>query len=1027
MLVRALCCWCLLVTAVGCSRTRYRLAADRDAAAILQEKSACQPWQVPPMFSVYPDPRSRFFDPTPTDDPALPVPAPQLYAYALPELPQRSPARFGGPGAEGLAPYQPETQARDARFPPLACASGFHVADRPPGSGQETPNGLVRQAAYQAPASASPSAPPQDISSIDMEQLSLILGISMEELRILPIPQATWQSLPDACLRRMLEFASVREEYRRSFERAAGDELRDRSQRLTLEDVMQLALINSREYQTQKERLYSAALKLSLERFDYDLKFSTGGNRAVVDYLDQPASVGRQSALNIRPTITGDQVLATGGTFLASFANRVLLTFNGPSGFAADVGSDLLFDFSQPIFQRDIVLEDLTQAERNVVYAARDFARYRKTLFGQLAGQYYSLLLAYRGIEIDTQDYFSILRGFDQGEAEYRAGRLPRFQVDQFEQSTLTSRRQLIGSCNDLEERFDQLKISIGLPTELPINLDLSELEQLTLRDELMAVAERVRRARRNLIQERTQPSPERGAVLNASVDLVRKMLLVERLRQRLGQESSQIAALQLELARLAAAESRLEVQAKRDAIARQQAAEAAAESRPEGLPERDAADREQTAEAAPSALQVFQRTMDLIDSLLVLISRQLRVAESTDRDAAALNAIQQRAKDLGQRHTKLRADLEEVVVISDPEHVLQDLDRVRRGLQRIPEFVQTATALLADTEAAAQQLQMLLPPPPADAAAAMQQTLADADRLIAESEQSLARESGGLTPVEVEMDDAMLTALTLRYDLMNQREVLADRWRHVKFQGDDLKSVLNLQASQQLKTRSGYNRPFDFTFDEGTTQLTLQFDAPLNRRAQRNDFRQSLIDYNAGLRTLIDKEDEIKFDVRKSLRDLSLEREQYQIAVASAALAYERRISTTLQLRLGLENIRVQDVLDAQDAYTQSLSQLARSHVQYVLDRIGLFLDLELLQVDDQGFWTQLYDEGFQPAPNLQLPDYALPVYGQLPRGTLPSHQIKRMLAVPPGQTMIHQPDGTAENRGEDVLTPPPDAAAAP
>ncbi len=94
LLVRALCCWCLVVTVVGCSRTRYRLAADRDATAILAEKSACQPWQLPAMFSVYPDPRSRFFDPTPTDDPALPVPAPQLYAYTLPELPQRR-ARAG--------------------------------------------------------------------------------------------------------------------------------------------------------------------------------------------------------------------------------------------------------------------------------------------------------------------------------------------------------------------------------------------------------------------------------------------------------------------------------------------------------------------------------------------------------------------------------------------------------------------------------------------------------------------------------------------------------------------------------------------------------------------------------------------------------------------------------------------------------------------------------------------------------------------------------------------------------------------
>jgi hypothetical protein len=244
---------------------------------------------------------------------------------------------------------------------------------------------------------------------------------------------------------------------------------------------------------------------------------------------------------------------------------------------------------------------------------------------------------------------------------------------------------------------------------------------------------------------------------------------------------------------------------------------------------------------------------------------------------------------------------------------------------------------------------------------------------------------------------------------------------------GDDLKSVLNLRASERLRTRSGYNRPFDFTFDDSDTRVLLSFDAPLNRRSQRNNFRKSLIDYNLGLRTLMEREDTVKFDVRDSLRQLALDQEQYRIAVASTALAYERRISTRLQLRLGVENIRVQDVLDAQRAYTQSLSDLAESHIQYILHRISLFLDLELLEVDEAGFWQQLYDEDYQPTPNLQLPDYALPVYGQFPRGTWPSHRIKRMLHVPPGQTIIYRSDDGEETLGEEVPAPAPENAATP
>ena len=90
-------CWtCLLVVATaGCSRTRYRLAADRDACELLTEKSVGKPWQLPLGFTVYPHAQSRFFDPTNYDDPLLPPPAPHLYAYRLPALPERDPARFG--------------------------------------------------------------------------------------------------------------------------------------------------------------------------------------------------------------------------------------------------------------------------------------------------------------------------------------------------------------------------------------------------------------------------------------------------------------------------------------------------------------------------------------------------------------------------------------------------------------------------------------------------------------------------------------------------------------------------------------------------------------------------------------------------------------------------------------------------------------------------------------------------------------------------------------------------------------------
>ena len=78
----------LLGLLIGCSRTHYRVATDRNAYDLLAEKSVAKPWQVPAGFNILPNPMSRFFDPTSIEHPVLPPPSPHLYAYPLPVLAQ---------------------------------------------------------------------------------------------------------------------------------------------------------------------------------------------------------------------------------------------------------------------------------------------------------------------------------------------------------------------------------------------------------------------------------------------------------------------------------------------------------------------------------------------------------------------------------------------------------------------------------------------------------------------------------------------------------------------------------------------------------------------------------------------------------------------------------------------------------------------------------------------------------------------------------------------------------------------------
>lgn len=70
----------LLMVATGCSRARYRQAADRDAYLLLAEKAKSPPAALP-AFSIDPDPASRMYSPFHPDRPPLPRDDPESHKY----------------------------------------------------------------------------------------------------------------------------------------------------------------------------------------------------------------------------------------------------------------------------------------------------------------------------------------------------------------------------------------------------------------------------------------------------------------------------------------------------------------------------------------------------------------------------------------------------------------------------------------------------------------------------------------------------------------------------------------------------------------------------------------------------------------------------------------------------------------------------------------------------------------------------------------------------------------------------------
>lgn len=1016
----------LVVSAgLGCSRHHYRIRADHDGYARVIEKSNGTPWQPPGDYGVYPPQHSRLHDPSCIEDPCLPTPSPQLYDYDLPELPTRDNERFtrafaNREGSKQLDELDQFEQREDA-IPPTPVDDEFQPPPAPTPSEPLDASAAKRsivfsKVSYGVPNGIEPPLPtvlaaPTRVTQTGSKPFALLqtedsyeeglladdlLDIDeqnsedMEEVefddsprtRLVPLPKSYWEQIPDDCLARMFEFATVRAEYEATYGSPPNREMLDDSPKLALEDIIDLTLLNSRELQTQKEQLFRTALALTLERFDYQLRPSIGGNGSAALY-DHTRSGGiTENGLRIPTTFELQKMMYTGGDFLGRFANSVLLTFNGPQGFAADVSSDLLMNFSQSLLQRDVRLENLTQAERNVVYAARDFTRFRRELFVQQTSDYYSLIRQFRQIEINCQNYFTLAREFNQRFVEIRFGFAARTQLDQVEQQVINGRQSILSTCTSLENALDSLKIRMGIPTEQPLNLDLSELNLLTLRDELAVNADLIDRTRLRIKREEQADLKSPFVIVGGLTQLLEHMLDSIALRDQLGEQAPDAAPLE---------EALLDMRIEAADI--------------------DIAEDVQTLqlgldEVPPNPTKVIQRRRDVIDELIKKVNWQIKSLHRIDEDDDSRIAESSQLQDFVRRFNALEKDLlgyiEEAGANEDTERQLL-LD---------------AEELQNDVQSAATELDgRLVRTVPGSPRAFVDRALGLSAEFLPMTENYMGTAGGGLVPIEIEMDDAMMTALVQRFDLMNQRGFLADDWRQIKYAADELRSVLNLQASQSIRTRRNQNEPFDFTFDESSTSLGITLDLPFNRRAQRNQYRGTLFNYQATLRGLTQLEDNIKLSVRRDLRALNLDRQQYVNDIAGAALASERVTSTELEVRGGFATSR--DFLESQTAYVQAVSNVASRHINYIVGRLQLFLDLESLEVGDNGFWDELYDEDYQPMPNYYLSGYE-PAYGRLHPKLKYSPRIQRMRCVPDGQAMVHQRVDDADGQPDAVTERP-------
>jgi len=619
--------------------------------------------------------------------------------------------------------------------------------------------------------------------------------------------------------------------------------------KLTQDRAVEIALANSREYQTNVEQVYLNALSLTLNRFDFATQWFAG---QALNYTRVGASSlpDESNALALPGTIGFRRNLAGGGQLLVNFANSFVWEFTGGTqSVTGNLGGTLI----QPLlrnFGRFVRLESLTQAERDTLYAVRDFARFRKQFWSNTAvdgGGYLNILLLIQNLRNARENLRAVEENYIQSLDLYRNGKLSDADVDRNFQSLLSARQQILNSELSVQSALDGFKLILGLPPRLPVDLDDSflapfsltsrELEQL--QDDLLEFS----RARKR------------------ELDAVPEAETIRTAFDRLG------------------ALTEVAIAGVRD-VEKDLAAWKAINNRPPG-PDDDAETRQRSSTAYATQEVLERKTREQLGTL---------------RDKLKLHAARLTGATRPESWNTLIADTRTLVTLVDDLVTAQNLARIYRI---------------------------------------------------------------DLEPVTITEADAIAQAKANRLDLMNALARVTDTWRRVLVAANQLQSDLTVTGSYNLITKPGTSNVLDFSNQASRLSLGVQFDGPLNRQAERNNYRAAQIAHQVARRAYMGLNDTIEFQIRENLRGLRQARVSFEINRQSVLtnarqLASERALlSAPVQPRNAANRDATLATLQALANLNAARNSLVAFYIAYQQQRIRLLLNLEELQLDTRGFPT--------------------------------------------------------------------------
>ncbi len=921
---------CGWLACCGCSRSFWRSQADFDGYNILSQKQFDERW-VLPRTSVEPDPRSRFYEVDDRDKPPLPPDDPAANRYMQ-----------WVNGWRGYKSWHKFGQNMSVENPQWL--ANFGLA---PDTFHDSYN-LSDGVTYKT----------------DPTKLS-----TEETIRIVPTIE-----------------------------------------NLTLGQTIELASLHSRDYQTQLENLFLSSLQLSLDQYQFQVRYLVGQAPTAPSaslptgavpsgILSNTTIPGVSNTLGLGSVGGVSQVLPTGGQWIAGLANNTLWLFS--SGGQQTTSQSLLsYSLVQPFLAgagRKFFLENLTFSERNTLYNVRILARYRRLFFADAvvntAGGSVSSPLPISATSgtsvvnpavISTSASVNVAAGTTVGTTVASASAAPAGYYG------LLYQLQQVLNQHDNVEAF---RIHAERMKEMVAQTPFRRLEKGALRNGIEFPAElagkisytsetrRLRWKDRGLMSD-----AERDQLLALSNDPHYQTAIREIFVQL------RVGVTTLDYSQIATALTSSEINERRLKFAFD-----------------DEIDQFKFFLGVPSDMQVtLDRSMlkqfELIDPRLNAIEKRLlrfvgkvwqvdaddppleqlrfvvdKFAQLTA--AVGTDAVDLVGTDLSRVRDIMPKRLQELLWDESREAVSNRFERdilifenVRESYAEVVQQVEAWTRQVEDPNLAVSDRESILSGMK-DAREDLMLVLQNLRVLQVGSRAELV----DLADFKMSVEEATETALANRLDLMNMRSRVMDSRRNVEVAANRLEAVLNLVAQGSLNTPPGANHPLDFRGATSTFQVGLQMTAPLDQMVVRNAYRQSLVNYQQARRAYMLLEDQIKYDVRTSWRQLRMNAQNFEATrknLREAAVQLDITVANTINPKQqtagqgGTTNLGQTglNLLQAVNAILGAQNNLIQTWTLYERNRINIHRDMDIMEVDARGLWV---DPLYQ---NLDGPDSPTP-----------------------------------------------------